>query len=49
MEGTDQKASLEPDDFKKMIKQIYRIQNILGDNKLKIYPNEQKIKNKLRK
>ena len=49
LEGTDQKASLEPDDFKEMIEQIYRIQIILGNNKLKIYPNEQKIKNKLRK
>ena len=49
MEGTDQKASLEPQDFMEMIKVINKTKIILGNNIMNLYPSEEKIKLKLRK
>ena len=49
MEGTDQKASLEPHEFKKMVEDIYKAITVLGNFYPSIYPAEEKIKEKLRK
>lgn len=49
MEGTDQKASLEPDNFAEMSKTLMQIGVILGNNYPTVYPAEEKIKEKLRK
>lgn len=49
MEGTDQKASLEPKDFANMVKEIYKVKKILGNYFPIVYPSEEIIKNKLRK
>ena len=49
MEGTDQKASLEPNDFKNMIDDINKTLSILGNNFITVYESEKIVKNKLRK
>ena len=49
MEGTDQKASLNPKDFKDMINEIKNVEKILGGYEIKVYPSEEKVKEKLRK
>lgn len=49
MEGTDQKASLEPQEFTEMVKDILRTEVILGNSYPSVYPEEEIVKNKLRK
>ena len=49
MEGTDQKASLEPQDFKNMVDDIYKTLCVLGNNFMTVYTSEKKVKEKLRK
>lgn len=49
MEGTDQKASLEPNEFKQMVHEIYRVNAILGDTTPHVYAAEEEVKKKLRK
>ena len=49
MEGTDQKASLEPQEFKEMVDDIHRVMIVLGNGFLTVYPEEEVIKRKLRK
>lgn len=49
MEGTDQKASLEPHDFKDMVDNIYKTLCVLGNSFMTIYASEEKVKEKLRK
>ena len=49
MEGSDHKASLEPDELKYLINQLKRIENMKGSMKLHIYPEEEKVRQKLRK
>lgn len=48
MEGTDQKSSLNPVDFKQMVLDISNVEDILGEYLPNVYPQEQEIKNKLR-
>ena len=48
MEGTDQKSSLNPNDFKQMVLKISDIETILGEYFPIVYPQEQEVKNKLR-
>ena len=49
MWGTDQKASLNMSNFGYMIDMIRKTEIILGDTEIKIYPGEQKAKDRLRK
>ena len=49
MEGTDQKCSLEPHEFSAMVSGILDTQIILGLPYVKVYPSEEKVKQKLRK
>jgi sialic acid synthase SpsE len=49
MEGTDQKASLEPNEFKEMVDDIHRTMIVLGNSYPSIYPEEETVKKKLRK
>lgn len=49
MEGTDQKASLNPIDLKQLLYYKEEVYNILGSNTLHVYPEEEKTKNKLRR
>lgn len=49
MEGSDQKCSLEPNEFAQMIRQIRLAETILGDGVVKIYESEIPIIKKLRK
>lgn len=49
MEGTDQKASLEPDEFKKMVDDIRFTEEAMGNYEIKIYGSEKPIIAKLRK
>lgn len=49
MEGTDQKASLEPIEFADMVKDIYHTCAILGNKLPYVYPEEEAVKQKLRK
>ena len=49
MEGTDQKASLEPQEFKGMVDDIHRTMVVLGNSYPSVYPAEETIKKKLRK
>lgn len=44
MEGTDQKASLEPHEFKDMVNQIKRIETIKGSYFPQCYPSEEIVK-----
>lgn len=48
MEGTDQQASLEPQDFKAMVDDIHRAIAILGNPYPSVYPAEENVKKKLR-
>lgn len=48
-EGTDQKASLEPDEFAEMVRKVRITETCLGDGKLIIQPDEKPIATKLRK
>lgn len=49
MEGTDQKASLEPHDFENMVDDIYKTLCVLGNSFMTVYYSEEKVKEKLRK
>lgn len=49
MEGSDHKASLEPDELKDLIQKLKRIDKIKGEVNLTIYPEEEKVRQKLRK
>ena len=49
MEGTDQKASLEPQEFKDMVDDLRRVEAVLGNSYLTVYPAEEAVKKKLRK
>ena len=48
-QGTDQKASLEPHDFKDMVDNIYKTLCVLGNSFMTVYTSEEKVKEKLRK
>jgi len=47
--GSDQKASLEPNELRKLVDEINRVKKIMGDGKIKVFDREQPIKEKLRK
>ena len=47
--GSDQKASLEPQELKTLVNEIKRIKKIMGDGKFKVFDSEKPIKTKLRK
>lgn len=49
MEGTDQKASLEPQEFKEMVDNIHKVMIVLGNPYPSVYPAEEAVKKKLRK
>lgn len=49
MEGTDQNASLEPKEFEEMTYDLMRVGMILGNAYPSVYPEEEIVKNKLRK
>jgi len=49
MWGSDQAASLEPKDFKLLIRDLRRLANARGDGKKRLLENEIPIKNKLRR
>jgi N-acetylneuraminate synthase len=49
MEGTDQKASLNPVDFKNMVEEIKYITKVLGNDYMTVYPAEEIVKAKMRK
>ncbi len=49
MWGTDQFASLEPKELKVLINSLNRIDVILGNSDITVYPSEEKIKKKLRR
>lgn len=49
MEGSDQKASLDPSDLNNLMIYLNQINKILGSSSLKVYPKEEEIKQKLRK
>jgi N-acetylneuraminate synthase len=48
MYGSDQKASLEPKQFKKMVQEIRKIETIMGDGGFDLSEEELKVKEKLR-
>lgn len=48
MYGSDQKASIEPEELKMMVKNIEEVEEILGDGKKILSEAEQKVKEKLR-
>jgi len=48
MFGSDQAASLEPTGFRRLVKDVRAIELALGDGIKKVYPSEEKIKEKLR-
>lgn len=48
MWGTDQKASLEFDELKKLIDCLNKIPVWLGNDKITVYPSEERVKEKLR-
>lgn len=47
--GSDQKASLEPDELKELVENIKRVKTIMGDGKIQVYDNELPIITKLRR
>ena len=49
MWGTDQKSSIEPFGFARLIKDIRIVEMSLGKTKKIVYPEEKKIMKKLRK
>lgn len=49
MEGPDHKASLEPDELKKMVKSIRLIEDAMGDGEKKVTKSEEKNKDVARK
>lgn len=49
MWGTDQFASLEPKELKVLINSLNRVDVILGNSDVTVYPSEEKIKKKLRR
>jgi len=49
MWGNDQKASLEPGDLKRLVKDIREIEKALGDGTKQVYESEQTALLKLRK
>lgn len=49
MWGSDQAASVEPQGFSRMVRDIRVIERALGDGVKKVYPSEQVIKSKLRR
>ena len=49
MEGTDQKASLDPQAFELMCKDLQNIESIMGNYLPKVYPSELEVAKKLRK
>lgn len=49
MFGTDQSASLEPNDFAKLIKEVREIEKAWGDGVKRVWPSEIPIRDKLRK
>lgn len=48
MYGSDQKASIEPDELNELVKEIREVELILGDGKKVLSDAEQKVKQKLR-
>ena len=48
MYGSDQKASIEPNELKELVKDIREVELILGDGKKVLSDAEQKVKEKLR-
>lgn len=49
MEGPDHIASMEPDDFKKMVRQIRNVENAMGDGRKQKTISEKRIKNVITK
>ena len=49
LEGSDHECSLEIQELKNLINEIKYIENIKGNNYLTVYPEEEKVKEKLRK
>jgi N-acetylneuraminate synthase len=49
LDGSDQKASLEPSEFEQMVNDIRFTETVLGSGEIKIYPSERPIIAKLRK
>jgi len=48
MYGSDQKASLDPKQFKKMVQEIRKIETIMGSGGFDLSEDELKVKEKLR-
>ena len=48
MYGSDQAASLEPIGLKRVVKDIRRIENVLGDGEKRVWPSEIPVMKKLR-
>lgn len=48
MWGSDQEASLDPDEFTSLIREIREVEHGLGDGRKRIYPSEKTALNKLR-
>ncbi|MFQ5714589.1 MAG: N-acetylneuraminate synthase family protein [Candidatus Scalinduaceae bacterium] len=49
MWGSDQAASIEPQGFKRMVRDIRVIERAMGDGEIRIYESEKDVMNKLRK
>ena len=49
MPGSDQAASIEPEGVFKLVKHVRNLEKAMGDGNWKVYPSEEKIKEKLRK
>lgn len=49
MPGSDHKASINPDEFKRLVSDIRRVQSMLGDGVKKVLPAEQAVMEKLRR
>jgi N-acetylneuraminate synthase len=49
MWGSDQAASIEPQGFKKMVRDIRVIERAIGDGEIRIYESEKNVMNKLRR
>jgi N-acetylneuraminate synthase len=49
MWGSDQAASIEPQGFKRMVRDIRVIESAMGDGEIRIYESEKNVMNKLRR
>ncbi len=49
MWGSDQAASIEPQGFKRMVRDVRVIERAMGDGEIRIYESEKNVMNKLRK